>query len=136
MKQAVALCRKDGGTPIICGYVVPEGKFHQAEIKSELAELVPAYMIPSVLVSIQEMPYTSNQKVDRKALMKLEIKEEKKEYTPPQTQMQSKLCEIWEEILETSPIGIHQNFYDLGGDSLRLLKLLARIESSIHVKVS
>ena len=136
VKQAVALCRKDGGTPIICGYVVPEGKFHQAEIKSELAELVPAYMIPSVLVSIQEMPYTSNQKVDRKALMKLEIKEEKKEYTPPQTQMQSKLCEIWEEILETSPIGIHQNFYDLGGDSLRLLKLLARIESSIHVKVS
>jgi len=100
-----------------------------AELKSHLTKQVPAYMVPSAFVLLERLPLTPNGKIDRRALPALEpgrsVVEES--YVAPRLPVEQQLVQIWEELLETRPIGIKDDFFELGGDSLLAVPLFDRM---------
>lgn len=106
-------------------------------IKEFLKEKLPEYMIPKVYNSLEKLPLNSNGKVDKKALHQLEAKEYKKEpKKEATTDIEKKLCNIWENIFHTECIGVMDNYFVLGGDSLIATRLLANIREKFQVNLT
>ncbi len=103
-----------------------------------LGEKLPDYMIPSRFFVLPDLPLTSNGKVDRKALEKMEGVELTAGNDPvsPHTDLQSQLIKLWQTVLGREQIGIHDDFFDLGGHSLLAMRLIARIQADLQVDVS
>ncbi|WP_192797382.1 non-ribosomal peptide synthetase [Psychrobacillus glaciei] len=103
------------------------------DIYKLLAKKLPSFMIPSSIVVLNEFPYTPNGKVDKKALLKLQTQE--KQPLENFNLMETKIKKIWKEILGISTIAPDDNFFEVGGHSLLLAKLLGRIEDEFDVSV-
>jgi hypothetical protein len=105
------------------------------ELRRFLAEALPEYMLPSAWVWLEALPLTPNGKVDRKALPRPEAErpELSVAYAAPRSELEQTLAAIWCEILEAGGVGIHDNFFQLGGHSLLGTRLMARIESRLGV---
>src|SRR5262249_33310499 len=88
--------------------------------------------VPSALVALAEFPLTGNRKVDRKALPAAQVGDyhREREYLAPRDKLEKKLVAHWEEVLGVRPVGIKDNFFDLGGKSLQAARLFTRIISS------
>lgn len=101
------------------------------ELRSFLAERVPGYMIPTAWVCLDVLPLTSRGKVDRHALRHLAGRMQLAEpgSAPPQTETERAIAEIWKEVLGLHAVGRHDNFFDLGGHSLLLGKVLTQVRS-------
>ncbi|HLP47041.1 MAG TPA: amino acid adenylation domain-containing protein [Candidatus Kapabacteria bacterium] len=141
VKDAVVQAIEDKGIgKFLCAYIVPadENRFHIDELKKFLATNLPDFMIPSHFVSIEKIPLTANGKLDRKALMKIEISWGGNTYSPPENEDQSKMLEIWSEVLEgrIDKIGINDNFFELGGHSLNVMFLISKIHKEFNVKIA
>jgi thioesterase domain-containing protein/acyl carrier protein len=108
-----------------CG-VAPETD----NVRAALERQLPRHMVPSSFVWLDAMPMTPNGKLDRKALPPPPREET---WFPAnraqETTLEREVAEIWEDVLRSSPIGVHSDFFDLGGDSLALLNLFAAIEA-------
>ncbi|MDT2172772.1 phosphopantetheine-binding protein, partial [Paenibacillus larvae] len=88
----------------------------------------PSYMIPSYFVQLECMPLTPNGKIDRKALPLPDGKlQTGVEYVEPRTPIQKKIAEIWQDILGIEKIGISDNYYQIGGDSVKAIQICARL---------
>ena len=115
----------------LVAYVVPAGQPppSASELRSFLEEKLPDYMIPSAFVMLDALPLNSTGKVDRQALPVPDSSRPQLDvaYAAPRTSIEEKLVEIWEEILDLRPIGIHDNFFDLGGHSLAGASLISRL---------
>jgi amino acid adenylation domain-containing protein len=99
-----------------------------AALREQLGRRLPEYMVPSVVVRLDSIPLTANGKVDRKALPA------PKSAAPRATgaagardHLELELIALWEELLETGPIGVSDDFFDLGGNSLRVIRMLGRV---------
>lgn len=103
------------------------------ELRYKLSQQLPDYMVPSLFINLHRLPLTSNGKLDRKLLPHVELSDDQTVYCPPVTEIEKSLCNIWEEILEITPIGINENFFKLGGNSLLIIKLLRSVESQFKV---
>ncbi|UVT14315.1 MAG: hypothetical protein H8K04_10620 [Nitrospira sp.] len=101
------------------------------ELRSFLAERLPGYMIPTAWVFVDAFPLTSRGKVDRQALKGLtgRIQKTAAASMPLQTDTERAIAEIWKEVLGLQSVGRHDNFFDLGGHSLLLGKVLTRVRS-------
>ena len=97
---------------------VSSTNFSEDDIRVYLGKQLPAYMIPTYIVLLDEIPLTSNYKID---YPKLQLPPEVHE--KPISKLEMELVKIWENILETKPIGVTDNFFVLGGHSLLLIKL-------------
>jgi thioesterase domain-containing protein/acyl carrier protein len=102
-----------------------------AELRAFLAEVLPVHMIPSAFVVLDSLPLNANGKVDRAALPAPEGHEVgARGTTPPRDEIEQRMVEIWREVLEVEePIGIEDDFFDLGGHSLIAVRLFAEIEN-------
>jgi amino acid adenylation domain-containing protein len=98
------------------------------ELRRFLGETLPDFMIPSRFMRIQALPMTPNGKVDRKALPESSDGALRAMLAPPQGEAEEKLAEIWKGVLGVPEVGRNENFFDLGGHSLLVTKLLRRIE--------
>lgn len=109
----------------ISAYFVSNKRIVVDELRKYLLEALPRYMVPSYYIPLSDFPNTPNGKIDKKALpLPTEImKINKEEYVAPETKLAKQIVEIWEKILGTKPIGINDNFFDLGGDSLLAMNL-------------
>lgn len=127
LKEAIAVYRNDiNGIQCLCVYFVAEKKLKSRELKKYLARFLPNYMIPSYFIQLEKIPLTSNGKIDRKSLPEPEIKMElETTYVPPRNKVEEILANIWQEVLNIPRIGVGDNFFDLGGDSLTIIRLLA-----------
>jgi amino acid adenylation domain-containing protein len=99
-----------------------------------LARMLPKYMLPAAFVGLEAIPLTPNGKTNRIVLQNTTIKcEAKKMISPSKNSIEDKLLELWSEVLEISPssISIHDNFFDIGGNSLNVVVLASRIEKSL-----
>jgi amino acid adenylation domain-containing protein len=107
------------------------------ELRSHALTYLPAYMVPSGYVRVEKIPLTSNGKVDRKALTQLERDNLTAgvDYEAPRDEMERKLVEIWEGVLDRKPIGVRDNFFDLGGHSLRAVALSSRIRQQLGIEM-
>lgn len=126
---AVAV-RKFGGTEYLAGYYTRLGDVSDEALKRHMQEKLPEYMVPSVLLQLDEMPMTANGKVNRKALPEPDFQLMKAEYIPPETEIQKKLCAAFARALklEEGRVGLLDDFFDLGGDSLKAILVLSEAE--------
>jgi amino acid adenylation domain-containing protein len=114
-------------------------KFNETVVEREIRDLLktslPAYMVPSFFVMLGSMPITPGGKIDRKALTALPYTQQSTEITPPSTEIERKLVKIWESVLSIHPIGITDDFFELGGNSLMAMSLFMEIESTFNKKL-
>jgi hypothetical protein len=122
------------GESRLVGCVVPriDTATTAQDLRSFLAEQLPGYMIPTTWVFLDAFPLTSRGKVDRQALKGLTGRVEKTESaaTPLQTDTERAIAEIWKDVLGLRSVGRQDNFFDLGGHSLLLGKVLTKVRSS------
>ena len=141
VKESIVLAtQKIPDDKFLVAYIVPtqEQVPSLEELRSFLKQKLPHYMIPSALVPIEAIPLTPNGKVDRLALAKLNIGRQTsaRNYVAPRNSTEKKLVEIWSKVLWLEQkIGIHDNFFDLGGHSLLSVRLIAEIEKEFNQKV-
>jgi amino acid adenylation domain-containing protein len=127
--QAVVVAAKDKrGDPCLVAYVVSSAKPvpTAASLRRVLRKTLPEYMVPSAFVMLNTLPMTPQGKVDRQALptAKLEVS-----YVPPRNPVEAQLAKMWGQILGVSPVGIQDDFFELGGNSLLAVQLMNWIES-------
>ena len=110
----------------LCGYYVTDGskEVKESEVKSYIKKYLPPYMVPSYIIHLDEMPYTINRKIDRKALPAPSLNSDYKEIDPNKfTTNELKLLQIWKNILHIENISVDDNFFDIGGDSISAIKM-------------
>ncbi|AFZ33330.1 amino acid adenylation domain protein (plasmid) [Gloeocapsa sp. PCC 7428] len=103
-----------------------------------LTTKLPAYMIPSVFISIDKLPLTANGKIDRKALPVPELTrpELETQYAIPRTEVEQAIAQIWQQVLKVDKIGIHDNFFELGGHSLLMVKVHNQLRAKFTFNIS
>ena len=127
------------GTPEkrLVGYVVLEGGVKTSELRRYLKERLPEYMVPGVWVEMDGLPVTANGKLDRKNLPEPggERPELESGYEEPQTETEKKLAEIWAQVLGVEKVGVHDNFFDLGGQSLLATQIVSRTRKVLQIEL-
>jgi len=139
VKKAKVIKQVIGNREIISAYFIATKRIRVMELRRHLYDNLPNYMVPSYFTALDEFPYTPNGKIDKNALPIPDgiLQNEKVDYIAPKTDLEVKLASIWEEVLNTKPIGIKDNFFELGGDSIlamnlniKLLKITDKIKYS------
>ncbi|SCW30123.1 non-ribosomal peptide synthase domain TIGR01720/amino acid adenylation domain-containing protein [Paenibacillus tianmuensis] len=137
VQEAIVLAREDeSGAKQLCAYFLAARSLTVNELRAALSREIPAYMIPSYFVQVERMPLTPNGKIDRKALPAPEGSVPTgMEYVAPRTSLEARLTEIWQEVLGLPNIGVQDNFFDLGGHSLKVLQMLQKVSVELDVQV-
>lgn len=119
-------------TQDIVAYYVSENIIQPEKLRRHLTELLPNYMIPAYFVQIDEMPLTVNGKIDRSKLPKPELKTPDNYIkTAPRNDLESKIYSIWQEVLSQEDISVFDNFFNLGGNSLKAIQMVSRVSEKI-----
>ena len=128
VKDCVVIARVDGnGEQAIYGYVVSDTEVSMSMIRENLAKRLPDYMIPAYLMQIESIPLTRNGKLDKRALPEIEARTETM-YVSPRNRKEEVVCLIFKEILELdTSVGIDDHFFDLGGDSIKAIRILSKL---------
>jgi len=158
IKETVVMAREDKkGDKYLCAYVVPDSLSQQAadslnsidaipstrsislnvsELRDFVSNRLPHYMIPAYFIQIEEIPLTPNGKIERKALPEPQV-EQGDTYAAPRDHLERKLVEIWSEVLDVEPtnIGIDDDFFSLGGHSLKATPLISKIHKEMNVNL-
>ncbi|MGW6242731.1 amino acid adenylation domain-containing protein [Streptomyces roseolus] len=134
--QAAVLPDRDGDIVRIVGYAVPEsGDLDPRELRAHLAGLLPEYMVPALVVPLDgPLPLTPNGKLDRKALPAPDWSAMTGDARPA-TGTQARLAGLFREILRLDSVGVHDNFFALGGHSMASMRLLGRIRTEFGVEL-
>src|SRR5579871_716205 len=139
VKEAVVLALEvSPGEKRLVGYVV-SGEKHGLEggmLREYLGSRLPEYMVPGSFVWLDTLPLSPNGKVDRQALLQLEVSGAEETYVAPRTPVEEVLCSIWSELLGLERIGIHDNFFVIGGHSLLATQVVSRVRIALHVDVT
>ena len=138
--KALVLLRENHlGDKRLVGYVVPRRNRHltASELRSYLAERLPEYMTPSNWVMLDEIPLTSNGKVDTGALPEIETlrpgRDEKRSQRSLTT-VEQMIAGIWEEVLGVAEVGLSESFFEIGGHSLLATQVISRVRRAFDIK--
>lgn len=124
----------NNGNTYLGAYFIANYNIPHESIRHYIQKELPSYMIPSFFVQMEAFPLTSNGKVDRKALCEPENMASKgKLYLAPINDREEEICEIWEDVLKVEKISRQDNFFDLGGDSLSLIKVHFALQEKFDV---
>jgi tyrocidine synthetase-3 len=138
IKEAVVLASEVGSEDYLCAYIVSQQEFTLTELRQYLSGKLPDYMIPAYFRQVEKIPITPNGKVDRKALMLYNTQLDSGiTFVPPRDGIEKKLAEIWSEVLgiEYNLIGIDNEFFQLGGNSLKATILVSKIHKVLNIKI-
>ncbi|HYP28610.1 MAG TPA: amino acid adenylation domain-containing protein, partial [Blastocatellia bacterium] len=136
VREVVALAREDvPGEKRLAAYVIPGGEdaLTVADLRSFLGGQLPEYMVPQTFVMLDDLPLTPVGKVDRRALESLELSRPElgKDRVPPRTGLEELLARMWQEILGIEEVGVHDSFFELGGDSIRGAIFINRLQEKL-----
>jgi amino acid adenylation domain-containing protein len=108
------------------------------DLQNFLKQKLPEYMVPARLVFLTALPQTPNGKVDRNRLPAPEIRRSQLDtrYIPPQTEIEQAIASVWQQVLQVDKIGLHDNFFDLGGHSLRMARVHAQLRDVLQQEIS
>ncbi len=125
-REAVVMVREDApGERRLVAYLVGQ-TVADGELRAHLRATLPEYMVPAAFVAIDALPLTSNGKTDRRALPAPEREAAREGYAAPRTAAEEVLCAVWAEVLGRERVGVDENFFELGGDSIQSIQVIAR----------
>lgn len=122
------------GRRYLCAYLCGNPP-RNADIKAQLERDLPSYMVPSIFITLESLPFNISGKVDRNQLPDpmAHLEDQKEDYQSPETATEQLLAEIWSNELSLARISKNDSFFDLGGDSLSILRVMTQIEQRFHV---
>ena len=133
VKAAAVITRADARDRL-CAYVVLEPGATVAECRTVLHGELPHHMVPAEFAEIDALPLTSNGKIDRKSLARIDLSRPSASgVIQPRTESERALVGIWREVLGAEEVGVHDEFFEIGGNSLRAVQTLSRIRSQLGV---
>jgi amino acid adenylation domain-containing protein len=141
--EAVAVAGRDAiGDPTVVAYTA--GRWPAAErdavateLRRRLADALPSYMVPAAIVALDALPRLPNGKIDRRSLPAPQVRSaESASGAQPLDQVEEKLAAIWRSLLGVDAVGLHSDFFELGGNSLLAARLLARVDAEFERRVS
>ncbi|MBB6131814.1 amino acid adenylation domain-containing protein, partial [Mucilaginibacter lappiensis] len=141
IRQSCVVCRErvtEGGTiKYLVGYYVPEsGVLEQEVILSYLSGVLPEYMIPSTLTAVEYFPLTVNGKLDKRALPDADLGTSGEDYVAPETALELTVCKIWEELLGVERIGLTDDFFRIGGNSILAIKVISQVKKRLSADLT
>jgi acyl carrier protein len=131
----VVSVKREDGTLAIAAYYTKQKDLSTDYIKRALQEKLPEYMVPSAFMPVSQFPLTSNGKIDRESLPTVKFSTHSTEFVAPRTDVQKKLCKIWQDVLKVELIGIKEDFFDLGGHSLMVTNIIVRVQAEFDVDI-
>ncbi|MEM7125911.1 MAG: amino acid adenylation domain-containing protein [Chloroflexota bacterium] len=155
VREALVLVREENGAGALgarlVAYLVAELKsgkvegddtdpstlqpFNPSTLRQTLAQQLPDYMIPSAFVFLDAMPLSPNGKLDRQALPAPEYTDLQSEFVAPRTEMETAVAGIWQEVLHVEQVGVHDNFFAIGGHSLLAAQVISRVRSQLNLDI-
>ena len=148
VREAVVLAREDAaGEKRLVAYVVPERESEESnngsgrvglqmsELREHLLGKLPEYMVPTAYVQLKRIPLTPNGKIDRKSLPEPDKDMREQEYVGPRNAREETLCRLWQEVLRRERVGIHDNFFNIGGHSLLAVQVISRIKQAFPIEM-
>jgi len=138
VKEAAVVLRQDEDADerLVAYVVAAKGQqLTSGELRTFLQTRLPDYMIPSIFVQLEYMPLTSNGKINRKDLPE-PTRGREGNYVAPRNAVEEMLCGIWSEVLKVPEVGIHDEFFDLGGHSLLGTQVVTRVQEDFGVDIS
>ena len=137
VQAAVVVARQeDGGAHQLVAYVVSEtAVISSVELREQLRQRLPEYMVPSAFVELAELPLTPNGKVDRNALPAPERMFDRERFVAPRTPMEELIAGIWMDVLGLDRISMDDNFFELGGHSLLATRVISRVRALGQVEL-
>ncbi len=141
VRQAAVVRREDiPGQPRLVGYVLMKENhtFQWSTVREALQAKLPEYMVPSIVVATDQFYYTPSGKLDRQAFPPPQFDRHalSTEYVPPRTEIEHKLVQIWQSILQVEPVGVADNFFEMGGNSLRAATFLQQMKAHAGLSLS
>ncbi|HRI64753.1 MAG TPA: amino acid adenylation domain-containing protein [Polyangium sp.] len=138
VRVSLVMAREDiPGHKRLVAYIVPEGECTASVLREHLRAKLPEYMVPSAFVMLDALPLTTSGKVDRKNLPAPErlVNEANPSFVAPRTAVEQIVADAFALVLRTEQIGIHDDFFALGGHSLHATQLVSRLRSMLDVEV-
>ncbi|MEL6441867.1 MAG: amino acid adenylation domain-containing protein [Cyanobacteria bacterium J06621_8] len=135
VKQAIAsVIEEDQASKRLVAYVASDDpSLSTTQLQSDLQQKLPEYMAIAHWVILQDLPLTRNGKIDRKALPAVEFSPtQTEEFIPPRDAIEMQLVQIWSKLLNLTSVGVTQNFFNLGGNSLLAVHLTTEIQQQFH----
>lgn len=130
VSNAVVMVQEEGGTRLVAYFSAAPHVTVDA-LRIYLTHLLPQHMIPSIFVPLEHFPLLPNGKLDRRALP--EIK--KSDVKLPQTHLEQALANIWQTVLQYETVGIYDNFFDIGGDSLSVANVQTAVQTTLNIEI-
>ncbi|MET8136547.1 amino acid adenylation domain-containing protein [Streptomyces sp. NPDC005251] len=125
--DAAVVAVDDGWQTSLRGFVVLDGEASEAQLKEHVRAALPEYMVPGRVVSVAELPLTPNGKLDRAALRRPEaLRKQAPAHVAPRNGREEILAGIWKDVLGREKLGVHDNFFSLGGNSIHFVSVLAK----------
>ena len=139
VREAVVVARDDrGGDKRLAAYVVARNGHPPLpnDLTDWLNQKLPDYMVPRLYTVLEQFPLTANGKIDRRALPAPELTREADiAFTEPSTEIEKLLARIWCEVLELETVGVNDNFFKLGGHSLKITQVISRVREALDVEL-
>jgi amino acid adenylation domain-containing protein len=138
LKEAVVVVKQDAqGSKLLAAYVATGdgATIATADLKAHLLLTLPDYMVPAAFVVLEKLPLTPSGKLDRRALPEVDFSAGAAEFVPPQDEVEEAVAMIFREVLGLPKIGIHDDFFALGGHSLKAARVVAQIRANLNVEI-
>ncbi|HEX7334397.1 MAG TPA: amino acid adenylation domain-containing protein [Pyrinomonadaceae bacterium] len=137
VRESVVVAREDdGGSTCLVAYVVANnGDLQTAELRSYMKQRLPEYMLPSAIVQLEVFPLTPNGKLDRKALPAPDGAGSDAPYVAPRSELERLIADVWREELGVERVGVRDNFFNLGGHSLLLIRVNNRLRETLRMEL-
>jgi len=113
----------------LCAYFTADSAMETSVLIDYLSGLLPEYMVPAYYVQLEKIPLTANGKIDRKGLPAPQLTDRgNEEYAAPETDVEEKLREVWQEVLGVADIGVNDDLFKLGGDSIKAIRIASKLQ--------
>ncbi len=136
IRESITITCEHQNDKFICSYVVFQSGNDIEELKDFLKKSLPNYMVPSFIIPLDALPINTNGKVDKKRLPEVDFSVKSTDFVEPSSPSEIKLATIWKDIFHVDKISAHDNFFEIGGDSLLAIKLTSHILSSFGLEVT
>ncbi|MBD3628494.1 non-ribosomal peptide synthetase [Cyclobacterium sp.] len=141
VKNAVAVLQTGNtGEKQLVGFVESQEELIEKDLLVALSDRLPRYMVPSRIQILEKLPLTPNGKIDRKALETVKVNpgtlDESRPFEAPSSILENDLLEIWKKVLQFDGLGVKDDFFDCGGNSLLAIRLIGRIKESLGLDIS